>query len=100
MPNTSWNSNSAVARLAASNPAPKITPPASTTARVPQRSDSQPHTNAATPSDKKLIADATDTPAVDQPISAPIGCRNTPSDIIEPMPRHVTTMPTATITQP
>ena len=49
---------------------------------------------------RKLSTAAVEMPARDQPMSWEIGCRKTPSDIMVPMPTHVTTMPTPTMTQP
>ena len=44
--------------------------------------------------------EAAEMPVRDQPISTDIGCRNTLSDIIVQMPMQLTTIPTATMTQP
>ena len=54
--------------------------------RVPNRSDSAPQKNAATPMQRKSSVDAAETPARDQPIASEIGCRNTASDSIVPKP--------------
>ena len=100
MPNRSWNRSSVAAWLAASSPQASSTPPVSTTARVPNRSDSEPQKNDPKPIARKLSTAANEMPARDQPISCDIGWRNTPSDIIVPMLMQVTTMPMPTITQP
>jgi hypothetical protein len=49
---------------------------------------------------RKASIKAAEIPARDQPISIETGCRNTLSDIIVPTPMQLTTMPTATMTQP
>ena len=100
MPNSSWNCSSVAAWLPRSAPRPSSTPPASTTARVPNRSDSEPQKNDPKPMARKLSTAAVEMPARDQPMSCAIGCRKTPSDIIVPMPMQVTTMPAPTMTQP
>ena len=51
--------------------------------RVPNRSDSAPQKNAASPIARKSIVAAADTPLRDQPMSSEIGCRNTASDSID-----------------
>ena len=51
--------------------------------RVPNRSDSAPQKNAASPIARKSIVAAADTPLRDQPMSCEIGCRNTASDSID-----------------
>ena len=75
-------------------------PPASTTARVPNRSDSEPQKNDPKPMARKLSTAANEMPARDQPMSCDMGCRNTPSDIMLPMPMQPTSMPMPTMTQP
>ena len=82
------------------SPRPSSTPPASTTARVPNLSDSAPQANEPTPMARKFSVAAAEMPARDQPIVCAIGCRKMPSDIIEPRPMQLTTMPAPTITQP
>jgi hypothetical protein len=67
---------------------------------VPKRSDSTPQANAAALIARKFRSAAVAMPLRDQPIASVIGCRNTASDIMAPKPTQVTTMPTATMTQP
>ena len=86
--------------LAVTRPRPSSTLPASTTMRVPNRSDSAPQKKAATPMQRKFSVDAAETPARDQPIASDIGCRNTASDSIEPKPTQVISAPAPTTTQP
>ena len=49
---------------------------------------------------RKSSVAAPETPARDQPIDSEIGCRNTASDSIAPMPTHVISAPAPTTTQP
>jgi hypothetical protein len=49
---------------------------------------------------RKLNREAVEMPERDHPIDCEIGWRNTPSDIIVPMPTQDTTMPMATMTHP
>lgn len=49
---------------------------------------------------RKSSVMAPDTPVRDQPVASDIGCRNTASENIAPMPTQVISAPTATITQP
>jgi len=100
MPHRIWNWATVPAWLAATRPRPSSEPPASTTARVPNRSDSAPHRNEAGPMHRKLSRAAVEMLVRDQPVAIDIGCRNIPSDIIVPMPRHVMTMPAPTTIQP
>ena len=74
--------------------------PASTTMRVPKRSDIAPQKKAANPMKRKSSVAAAETPARDQPMASEIGCRNTASDSIEPKPTQVISAPAATTTQP
>ena len=82
-PNVNWNCHRLVAWLAPISPAPSSTEPDKTTMRVPNRSDSAPQKNAASPIARKSIVAAADTPLRDQPMSCEIGCRNTASDSID-----------------
>src|SRR2546426_11158705 len=75
-------------------------PPDSTTARVPNRSESAPQTNAPTPMQSQLMSAAVEIPVRDQPIALVMGCRNTVSEAIAPNPTQVTTIPTPTMIQP
>ena len=100
MPNRIWNSPTVPAWLAAARPRPKSVPPESTTARVPNRSESAPQRNEAGPMHRKLRSAAVEMLVRDQPVAADIGCRKMPSDIIVPIPRQVMTMPAPTMTQP
>ena len=99
-PNTTWNCTSVVARLAVTRPSPSSAPPASTTARVPNRSESAPQAKAPMPMHSQLMRAAVETPVRDHPIASAMGCRNTVREAIAPNPTHVTTIPTATMTQP
>src|SRR5712691_2479554 len=99
-PNKTWNHPSVDARLAVTNPVPRRRPPERTTMRVPNRSDRIPQANAPALIDRKLSRAAVAMPVRDQPMAAAMGWRNTLSDIMAPNPTHVTTMPTATTTQP
>jgi hypothetical protein len=49
---------------------------------------------------RKSSVAAAETPPRDQPIDSEIGCKNTASDSIAPMPMHVISAPAATTTQP
>ena len=49
---------------------------------------------------RKSSVAAVDMPLRDQPVSAAIGCRNTASESIAPMPMQVISMPAPTTTQP
>ena len=89
-----------MAWLAATRPVPSSSAPASTTMRVPNRSDSAPQKNAANPMERKSIVAAAETPLRDQPIASEIGCRNTASDSIAPKPTQVISAPAPTTTQP
>ena len=79
---------------------PSSTLPASTTMRVPNRSDNAPQKKAASPMQRKSIVAAAETPLRDQPIAVEIGCRNTASDSIVPKPTQVISAPAPTTTQP
>ena len=68
--------------------------------RVPKRSDSAPHRNAAAPMLRKSSVAAVDMPLRDQPVSVAIGWRKTASENIAPMPMQVISMPAPTTTQP
>ena len=81
-------------------PRPSRTPPQSTTARVPMRSERAPHTNVPTPMQSQLMVAAVEMPVRDQPIASAMGCRKMLSESIAPKPTQVTTMPAPTITQP
>ena len=59
-----------------------------------------PQKNDPNPMARKLSTAAIEMPARDQPMLCDIGCRNTPSDIIVPMPMQLITMPAPTMTQP
>ena len=52
---------------------PSRTPPASTTTRVPNRSDSDPQRNDPNPMARKLSTAVNEMPARDQPMSCDIG---------------------------
>ena len=86
--------------LAVTKPRPSKTPPDSTTARVPNRSESAPQKNDPTPMQRKFRSAAVEMPVRDQPIESEMGWRKTPSDIIAPSPMQVTTRPAPTMTQP
>src|SRR2546430_4427654 len=86
--------------LAVTSPRPSRTPPASTTARVPNRSDSAPQRKPPRPMQSQLMSAAVEIPVRDQPIASAIGARNTVSETIAPKPTQVTTIPTPTIVQP
>ena len=49
---------------------------------------------------RKLRVAAVEIPVRDQPIASPMGCRNTLSDIMVPIPMQLTTIPTPTMIQP
>jgi hypothetical protein len=100
MPNRIWNWPTVPAWLAATRPSPSSAPPESTTARVPNLSESAPHRNEAGPMQRKFKSAAVEMLVRDQPVASDIGCRKMPSDIIVPMPRQVMTMPAPTMTQP
>ena len=75
--------------LAPTSPIPSSTLPASTTMRVPKRSDNVPQKKAASPMKRKSMVEAAEMPLFDQPIAVEIGCRKTASDIIVPKPTQV-----------
>src|SRR5882762_5261539 len=67
--------------------------------RVPKRSDSAPQNKAASPMQRKSSVAAAETPPRDQPIASEIGCRNTASDSIAPIPTQVISAPAPTTIQ-
>ena len=89
-----------VARLAATRPVPRMTPPMSTTMRVPKRSDSAPHAKAAPAMNRKSRVTALEMPVRDQPVASAIDGRNTASENMAPMPMQVINMPAPTTTHP
>src|SRR5437016_4404811 len=99
-PKYTWNWPRVVAWLAITVPKPSRTPPRSTTARVPSRSESAPQTNDPTPMQRKLRSAAVEIPVRDHPVAADMGWRKTPSEDIAPNPTQVTTMPAPTMIQP
>src|SRR5919106_1313196 len=99
-PKETWNWPRVAAWLAITVPNPSRTPPSSTTVRVPSRSESAPQTSDPTPMHRKLKSAAVEIPVRDQPVSAEMGCRKTPSENIAPNPTQVTTIAAPTMTQP
>ena len=89
-----------VAWLAVTMPRPSRTPPTSTTARVPSRSERAPQTNDPTPIETQLRSAAVEIPVRDQPIASDMGWRKMASESIAPTPMQVTTIPAPTMTQP
>ncbi len=77
-----------------------MTPPVSTTGRVPKRSESVPHTSEPTPMKIHERKAAAEMSARDQPIDWDMGWRKMLSEIIAPCPIEVARMPTLTMTQP
>ena len=75
-------------------------PPLTTTTRVPNRSERAPQANDPTPMARKLRSAAVEIPVRVQPIDSDIGWRKTPSEVTEPCPMQLMTIPTPTITQP
>ncbi len=63
------------------------------------RSDSAPQPTLASAIARKPIVIAVDKPVTDHPVAAAIGRRNTGRENREPMARHPSTPPLATITQ-
>src|SRR5438093_1620244 len=92
-PKRTWNWPRVAAWLAVTRPRPSRTPPASTTARVPHRSESAPQMNDPTPMQTKLRSAAVEILVRDQPITSDRGWRKTLSESIAPSPTHVTTTP-------
>lgn len=74
--------------------------PDSTTTRAPNRSLSAPQAKPATPRVRKSSVMALEIPARVQPVDSAIGCRNTASEAMAPMPTQVISAPEATTTQP
>jgi hypothetical protein len=99
-PNKTWNSPTVEAWLAVTRPKPNNAPPASTTARVPNRSESAPQKKEAGPMHKKLSSAAVEMLVRDQPVATDMGRRKMPSDIIVPSPRQVMTRPAPTMIHP
>src|SRR2546425_371274 len=99
-PKRTWNWPRVAAWLAVTRPRPSRTPPQSTTARVPNRSDSAPQANDPTPMLRKLRSAAIEMPARDQPIAADMRASQTLSERIAPSPPQVTTIPTPTMVHP
>ena len=77
-----------------------MTPPQSTTARVPRRSESAPQRNDPAPMQIQLRSAAVEIPARDQPIASDMGWRKTPSESMAPNPTQVMMAPAATMTHP
>src|SRR2546425_7325725 len=99
-PKKIWNWPRVAARLAITVPKPIRVPPRSTTTRVPSRSESAPQTNDPMPMHRKLSRAAVEMPVRDQPVSADIGWRKTPSENIAPNPIQVTNTGAPTVTPP
>ena len=99
-PKRIWNWPRVAAWLAVTRPRPSSTPPQSTTARVPNRSESAPQKNEPMPMLRKLRRAAIEMPVRDQPIAADMGARKTLRESMAPSPMQVTTIPAPTMIQP
>src|SRR3989338_4461514 len=93
------NCQSAVAWLASTRPRPSRSPPAPTTTRGPDRSDSTPHRNEPIPSVTQLSSATAEMSVRLHPVAPWIGARKTPSERIVPSERPTTKTAAASSTQ-